>query len=58
MIEEAVIDASGRVMTTYTRNIGLRFFMGTTEKVGNLTLNINIHENQDIKTWSKYFYAT
>jgi len=33
VIEEAVIDPSGKVMTTYTRNIGLRFFMGTTEKV-------------------------
>jgi len=33
VIEEAVIDPNGKVMTTYTRNIGLRFFMGTTEKV-------------------------
>ena len=40
MIEEAMIDANGRVLTTYTRNIGLRFFMGTTEKVGNLILYI------------------
>ena len=33
VIEEAVIDPSSKCMTTYTRNIGLRFFMGTTEKV-------------------------
>lgn len=33
VIEEAVIDPKMKCMTTYTRNIGLRFFMGTTEKV-------------------------
>jgi len=33
VIEEAIIDSSGKRMTTYTRNIGLRFFMGTTERV-------------------------
>ena len=33
VIEEAVIDLNSKCMTTYTRNIELRFFMGTTEKV-------------------------
>ena len=33
VIEEAVIDPEARTMTTYTRNIGLRYFMGTTERV-------------------------
>ena len=33
VVEETVVNASDRTVTTYTRNIGLRFFMGTTEKV-------------------------
>lgn len=33
VIEEAVVDPVARTMTTYTRNIGLRYFMGTTERV-------------------------
>nr|XP_040577378.1 protein preli-like [Lepeophtheirus salmonis]XP_040577379.1 protein preli-like [Lepeophtheirus salmonis]XP_040577380.1 protein preli-like [Lepeophtheirus salmonis] len=32
VIEEAFIDASKKEIITYTRNIGLRTFMGTTEK--------------------------
>ena len=33
LIEETTVNPSDRCMTTYTRNIGLRFFMGVTEKV-------------------------
>jgi len=32
VIEETQVDARNQTMTTYTRNIGLRIFMGTTEK--------------------------
>jgi len=32
VIEETLVDPRARTMTTYTRNIGLRMFMGTTEK--------------------------
>jgi len=32
VIEETRVDPSRQIMTTYTRNIGLRIFMGTTEK--------------------------
>lgn len=32
VVEETTVDPKGRVMTTYTRNIGLTIFMGTTEK--------------------------
>ena len=40
-----MIDPNGKVMTTYTRNIGLRFFMGTTEKVRMLTI---IHKEEKV----------
>ena len=40
-----MIDPNGKVMTTYTRNIGLRFFMGTTEKVRILTI---IHKEEKV----------
>ena len=33
LIEETVIDPKKHTMVTYTRNIGLRFFMGVTERV-------------------------
>jgi len=33
LVEESVCDRSQRTLVTYTRNIGLRFFMGVTEKV-------------------------
>ena len=32
VVEETTVDPTSRVMTTYTRNIGLTIFMGTTEK--------------------------
>lgn len=32
VVEETTVDPKARVMTTYTRNIGLTIFMGTTEK--------------------------
>jgi len=32
VIEEVIVDRDNRTLTTYTRNIGLRRFMGTTEK--------------------------
>jgi len=32
VIEETRVDPRQQIMTTYTRNIGLRLFMGTTEK--------------------------
>ena len=32
LIEESIVDPKTKTMTTYTRNIGLRMFMGTTEK--------------------------
>ena len=31
--EETIVDARNKTLTTYTRNIGLRYFMGTTEKI-------------------------
>ena len=33
LIEEILVDPRTKTLTTYTRNIGLRYFMGTTEKV-------------------------
>lgn len=33
LIEESIVNPKTRMMTTYTRNIGLRLFMGTTERV-------------------------
>merc|ERR1719422_622021 len=61
VIEEAVIDPSGRIMTTYIRNIGLRFFMGTTEKttyssgddVPNVDKRFLTKECKDLDTSSK-----
>eukprot|EP00095_Tigriopus_kingsejongensis_P000463 snap_masked-scaffold217_size252476-processed-gene-1.14 protein:Tk00463 transcript:snap_masked-scaffold217_size252476-processed-gene-1.14-mRNA-1 annotation:"preli-like" len=32
VVEEVIVDPQARVMTTYTRNIGLRYFMGTTQR--------------------------
>jgi len=32
VVEETLVDPTSRLMTTYTRNIGLTIFMGTTEK--------------------------
>ncbi len=33
LVEEALCDPRARTFTTYTRNIGLRYFMGVTERV-------------------------
>ena len=33
VVEEAVVNVDDSTVVTYTRNIGLRYFMGTTEKV-------------------------
>lgn len=32
VVEEVIVDPHHRTMTTYTRNIGLRYFMGTTQR--------------------------
>jgi len=32
-VEESIVDPKSQTMTIYTRNLNLRFFMGTTEKV-------------------------
>ena len=33
LVEEAIADPGAKTLTTYTRNIALRYFMGTTERV-------------------------
>jgi len=38
VVEETLVDPHRQLMTTYTRNIGLRIFMGTTER--------NVYTNQ------------
>jgi len=48
VIEETTVDPKARLMTTYTRNIGLTIFMGTTEK--NFYRDSTDHEDSQKKT--------